>query len=68
MACVSPDGKLTASGQAILASTARSVDATDVAAQTGLALFRVRGGLRELVAAGLVTEADGRYVSTRATD
>lgn len=59
--CVSPDGTLTASGQAILEATRQPASAEDVARATGLPLFRVRGGLRELAAAGRVIQDDGRY-------
>jgi hypothetical protein len=64
MACVNPDGKLTASGQPMLAATARPASAADVTTLTELPLFRVRGGLREVAAAGLVIDDDGRYVRT----
>ena len=59
MPCVSPDGKPTQSGMAMLAALNAGKSAPeDIAAETGRPLFRVRSGLRELLAAGLVSEAD----------
>jgi sugar-specific transcriptional regulator TrmB len=40
--------------------------ADDVAESAGLPLFRVRSGLRELAAAGLVAETGGRFTQTEA--
>jgi len=62
MPCVSPDGKPTSSGMAVLkalkdgASTPKGVSSV-----ANKALFRVRSGLRELEKAGLVKEIDGNY-------
>ncbi len=56
MACVNADGTLSASGRAILGAVEQPATPEQVAAATGLPLFRVRSGLRELVAAGLVSE------------
>ena len=56
MACVNPDGTLSASARAILAALEHSATAELVAAETNLPLFRVRSGLRELVEAGLVAK------------
>ncbi len=61
MACVSADGTLTASGRAMLEAVRAPASPEEVAAATGLPLYRVRGGLRELAAAGLVTEEAGRF-------
>jgi DNA-binding IclR family transcriptional regulator len=52
---------LAASGRAILEAVRRSASAEEVAAATGLPLYRVRSGLRELAAAGLVAEEAGRF-------
>jgi len=58
MPCVSPDGKPTETGMAMLAALhAGKSSPEDIAAETGRPLFRVRSGLRELVAAGLVSES-----------
>lgn len=64
MACVTADGTLTASGQAMLGAVRDAASAEEVAAATGLPLYRVRSGLRELAAAGLVTHDGGRYRAT----
>lgn len=61
MPCVSTDGTLSPSGQAMLRAIERPATPEEVAAATGLALFRVRSGLRELVAAGKAGEEEGRY-------
>jgi DNA-binding IclR family transcriptional regulator len=61
MACISPDGKLSESGRRILAALERESTPEGVAQATALPLFRVRGALRELVAAGLVKEEGGRF-------
>jgi DNA-binding IclR family transcriptional regulator len=63
MACISADGTLSASGQAMLAALERVATEEEVAGVTGLPLFRVRSGLRELVAAGLVSQQGGRFVA-----
>jgi DNA-binding IclR family transcriptional regulator len=62
MACLTADGTLTASGQAMLRAVRDAASAGEVAAATGLPLYRVRSGLRELAAAGLVTQDGGRYL------
>ena len=65
MACISPDGKPTASGAKMLrALKAKAGSAEDVSQQAGLPLFRVRSGLHELAQAVLVTETGGRYEIT----
>ncbi len=59
MACISPDGKPTESGTKMLrALKSNLATPEDIARETGLPLFRVRSGLRELVQAG-VAEQDG---------
>ena len=66
MACVSPDGRPTENGFSMLKAIAReALSPEDVAEATGLPLFRVRSGLRELEAAGLALGSEGRY---RASD
>ena len=61
MACVSADGTLTASGRAILEAVQQPASAEEVAEVTGLPLYRIRSGLREMAAAGMVTEESGRF-------
>jgi hypothetical protein len=45
MACLNGDGSLTVVAGAILVALATAEDPADVAAATGLPLYRVRGGL-----------------------
>ncbi len=62
MACISPDGRPTESGAKMLRalkSAPKSLE--EIAKETGLALFRVRSGLRELAQAGLVNQRDNKY-------
>ncbi|MGQ9545748.1 MAG: hypothetical protein ACUVTR_01085 [Dehalococcoidia bacterium] len=62
MACISPDGKLTQSGtKMIRALKAGLWSPEEIAKNTGLPLFRVRSGLRELTQAGLVDQKEDRY-------
>ena len=64
MACVRPDGTLSTSGRLMLAAVQMDSTAEDVAATTGMPLYRVRSALRELIAAGFVTEAGERFSQT----
>jgi DNA-binding IclR family transcriptional regulator len=61
MACVSADGTLTASGRAIFEAVRRPASPEQVAEATGLPLYRVRSSLREMAAAGMVTEESGLF-------
>ncbi|MCK4697317.1 MAG: hypothetical protein E3J24_06840 [Dehalococcoidia bacterium] len=62
MACISPDGKPTESGIKLLRSLKSGLRSPEeVAKATGLPLFRVRSGLRELAAAELVTQKGEGY-------
>jgi DNA-binding IclR family transcriptional regulator len=64
MACLNGDGSLTVVAGAILAALATAEDPADVAAATGLPLYRVRGGLREMTQAGLVEPLEGGFKLT----
>ncbi|NSW79922.1 MAG: hypothetical protein HPY54_12910 [Chthonomonadetes bacterium] len=66
MACISPEGTLTESARKMLEAVQTPATPEEVAQSTGLPLFRVRSGLRELVQAGLVAETEGRYQITEA--
>lgn len=66
MACISPEGTLTESARRMLQAVQTPATPEEVAQSTGLPLFRVRSGLRELVQAGLVAETEGRYQITEA--
>jgi predicted transcriptional regulator len=62
MACVSPDGKSTESGTKILRSLkSGSKLPENVAEDTGLPLFRVRSGLRELAEACYANSKGDKY-------
>lgn len=64
MACVNPDGSLSESGRKLLSVLAEPLTPDEVSRQTGQPLFKVRSSLREMVEAGLINEADGRYAVT----
>jgi len=65
MACISPDGKLTESGAKMLRALKSGLGSPEeIAEDTGLPLFRVRSGLRELAQAGLTTPQNGNYKLT----
>jgi hypothetical protein len=61
MACVNPDGSLTASATAILQAMKSPSTPNQIAETTGLALFRVRSGLREMIEAKMATQLEGLY-------
>jgi predicted transcriptional regulator len=62
MPCVSPDGKPTSSGIALLQSLKeKALSPKEIADKTGQPLFRVRSGLRELKNAGFVEETEDKY-------
>jgi DNA-binding IclR family transcriptional regulator len=62
MACVSPDGKPTESGTKMLGALQAGLKSPEETAQeTGLPLFRVRSGLRELTQAGLADQSGEKY-------
>ncbi len=68
MACINSDGSLSASARAILDAARTSSTPEQLGRTTGLSLYRVRGGLRELVNAGLIQESRGLYQLTEAGD
>lgn len=63
MACVNPDGTITASAAAMLDAMKSPSTPEQIAQRTELPLFRVRSGLRELVESGMASEHDGSYQS-----
>jgi predicted transcriptional regulator len=66
MPCISPDGKPTSTGMATLKSLKDgALSPEEVSAKTGQPLFRVRSGLRELKNAGLVEEANDKYILSK---
>ena len=66
MPCMDSSGELTEMAAKILAAMVDPISLDEVAAKTGLALYRVRSAARELVGAGLAEEKDGTYVVAEA--
>jgi DNA-binding IclR family transcriptional regulator len=64
MACLNGDGSLTVLASAILNALATVHDPADVASATGLPLYRVRSGLRDLAQVGIVEPLDEGYEVT----
>jgi predicted transcriptional regulator len=65
MACIDADGNLTRTAELILLALRRAAVAEEVAAETDLPLFRVRGAIRELQRAGLLAAlGDQRFQTT----
>jgi DNA-binding IclR family transcriptional regulator len=64
MPCLNGDGSLTVVAGAILDAMATASEPADVAAATGLPLYRVRGGLREMAESGLVEPNGAGYSLT----
>jgi predicted transcriptional regulator len=65
MACISPDGKPTESGTKMLRALKSGLgSAEEIAQGSGLPLFRVRSGLRELTQAGLANQKNNKYEIT----
>jgi DNA-binding transcriptional regulator GbsR (MarR family) len=67
MACVNPDGIFSPSGKLLLEVVEEPATAEEVAKATGLPLFRVRSGLRELARADLVSEEWAHFAATART-
>jgi len=62
MPCVSPDGKPTSTGMALLKSLKNeTLSPEEITSKTGQPLFRVRSGLRELKNARFIEEAEDKY-------
>lgn len=66
MSCIDGSGKLSESGRRILAALSHPVTLEEAARETGLPLYRIRSGAREMMRAGLIEENAGAYKSTRA--
>lgn len=58
MACVQPDGSLTAVARKVLRAIEGGAALAEAAREAGVPVYRVRASLRELTEAGLV-RADG---------
>jgi len=62
MGCISPDGTPTESGKKMLLALQKGLRSPeDIAKETGLPLFRVRSGLRDIVGAGLAEQQGNGY-------
>ena len=62
MGCISPDGTPTETGKKMLLALQRGLRSPqDIAKETGLPLFRVRSGLRDIVVAGLAEQKGNDY-------
>jgi predicted transcriptional regulator len=62
MPCISPDGKPTSTGVALLKSLKdEALSPEEITSKTGQPLFRVRSGLRELKNAGFVEQTEDKY-------
>jgi DNA-binding IclR family transcriptional regulator len=68
MGCIDASGELTPSAARILRALETGGAASDVARAADLPLPRVRGALRELVAAGLAREDGDRFRRTATGD
>jgi predicted transcriptional regulator len=65
MACISPDGSPTETGKKMLSALKSGLGLPEEIAQnTGVPLFRVRSGLRELDKAGLSHQISDRHEIT----
>jgi predicted transcriptional regulator len=64
MACVNPDGTVTESAKALLGSILDPLTPQEISQKVGQPLFKVRSSLREMTAAELVTEEDGKFTIT----
>ena len=66
MACINPDGTISASARAALEAAELPITPSDLVKRTGFPLFKVRRIARELMEAGLLSETDQRYQITEA--
>jgi DNA-binding IclR family transcriptional regulator len=65
MPCISADGKPTKSGIEMLSALKGGASTTDaLSGATGMPMFRIRSGLRQLVNAGFVKQVDDKYQLT----
>jgi hypothetical protein len=62
--CINADGTVTRSGELILLALRTPLTPEEAAKETGVPLFKVRSGIRELLAARLVQAADDKFQST----
>ena len=56
MACIDANGNITRSAELILLAMMKPASVEQVAAESGLAVFRIRAALRELTQAGFICQ------------
>jgi len=66
MPCVDGRGQLNEMAKKLLSAMADGSSLEQIAEKTGLPLYRIRSGTRELAEAGLVESANETYVLTEA--
>jgi predicted transcriptional regulator len=59
--CVNPDGTLSPNAEMILKGCRQPVTIDEIAQATGLRAFRIKGSIRELAGAGLLSQDGDRY-------
>ncbi len=64
MACVNSDGTLTVVARQVLMALLTIDSPEEIHITTGLPMYRIRSGLREMAASGLVDTVDERYTLT----
>ena len=64
MACVNPDGSISESAKKLLSILSGPLGLRRYSKQLSQPLFKVRSSLREMKAAGLVEEDNGKYTRT----
>ncbi len=65
MACVNASGEITESARQILTAMLEPAPLPQVAARTGLPLYRIRSAMRELSEAGLAVELVDGWQTTK---
>jgi predicted transcriptional regulator len=66
MACINSSGQLTESGRRILVALTNPTTLEEVAQQTGLPLYLIRSGVREMAQAGLIAVQGDAYAVSAA--
>lgn len=66
MACINSDGSLTPAARSVLTALKVAATVEVVAQAVSMPVYRVRSNIREMIAAGLLVEANGQYQTTEA--
>jgi predicted Rossmann fold nucleotide-binding protein DprA/Smf involved in DNA uptake len=66
MPCIDDRGQLNVVSRKILNAFTEPTTLEKAAEQTGLPLYRIRSGVREMAQAGLIEEKNGAYIATAA--